>query len=278
MHYGTFMLSFKITNWCNLNCAHCCENSGPNHANRFLSLNKIEKYLQQFKELPYSISEHIVIGGGEGLAPYLFGNLNYIPRLLSMIDSVWCVPTIKTNGAWGNNAYTRNLILQDLTMSAHKMQKLVTLDISVDEFHNNTSGVASIFADILSKEYIMSAIRPTLVGFNTPASHKALSDLKKKIRARKMILEKTEDGDLRIYNERGQGIYVVCDFGNEIFDLGRAKKNNVYTYHQTGPGLLKTNCIQIDNNDTVTLNNYYREKFNHRPLKTVMNSLIYREK
>ena len=76
-----FTLSFKITNWCDLNCAHCCENSGPKRPGRFLPLEKTEKYLNEFKELPYNLSEYVVIGGGEGLSPYLFDNFDYIPNL-----------------------------------------------------------------------------------------------------------------------------------------------------------------------------------------------------
>ena len=276
--YGKFTLAFKITNWCNLNCAHCCANSSPRAQQRLMPLDKIEKYLHEFKELPYNLSEHIVIGGGEGLAPYFFGNLIYIPAVLSKINSVGGVSTIKTNAVWGNDTYTRNLILQDLAMNAHKMQKLVTLDISLDEFHNNIPAVANVFAEILSNEYITMAIRPTLVGFNTPASANALSQLKEELKARHLIVEQTENDDWAVYSESGLGIRVVCDFENEIFDLGRAKKNNVATFHQGATGLHETNCIQIDNQDTVTLNNYYREKIKGRPLKTVMNSLIYRGK
>ncbi len=243
-----------------------------------MSLDKIEKYLHEFKELPYSVSEHVVIGGGEGLSPYLFGNLNYIPGVLSKIDSVDGVPTIKTNAVWGNNTYIRNLILQDLAMTAHKTHKLVTLDISVDEFHNNISGVANVFADILSNEYFLLALRPTLVGFNTSASANALLALKNALKARHLITEQMENGDFAVYNERGMGMRVVCDYESEIFDLGRAKENNVFTCRFFAPGFIGRNCIQIDGNDMVVLNNYYRAKTENRSLKTVVNSLIHRGK
>ena len=269
-----FTLSFKITNWCDLNCAHCCENSGPKRAGRFLPLEKTEKYLNEFRELPYNLSEYVVIGGGEGLSPYLFDNFDYIPGLLRKINNIGGVSTIKTNGNWGNNASIRKLILKDLAIFAHKIGKVVTLDISVDEFRNNTTGVANIFEEILSDEYIAVSIRPTLVGFNTPASLKALFRLKSELNARKMFAVQTKQDILYVCNENGQGILVVTDYGNEIFDIGRAKKNNVFTYHQTNPGLLNINCIQIDNYDFATMNNFYREKINGRPLRVVIDSLI----
>ena len=273
-----FTLSFKITNWCDLNCAHCCENSGPKRPGRFLPLEKTEKYLNEFKELPYNLSEYVVIGGGEGLSPYLFDNFDYIPNLLHKINSIGGVSTIKTNGVWGNNASVRKLILKDLAIFAHKIGKVVTLDISVDEFHNNTTGVANIFEEILSDEYLAVSIRPTFVGFNTPESAKALSKLKAELTARKILIIQTSRGDLCVYNEDGQGMFVITDYNSEIFDLGRAKKNKVFTHHQTNPGLLQTNCIQIDNNDVVTMNNFYREKIDGRPLNTVIDSLIQKAK
>lgn len=273
-----FTLSFKITNWCNLNCAHCCENSGQNRARRFLPMKKIEKYLNEFKKLPYNLSEYIVIGGGEGLSPYLFDDFDYIPNLLSKINSVGGVSTIKTNGLWGNNAGTRKFILKDLSIFAHKIGKVVTLDISIDEFHNNIKNVADIFAEILSDNYVTVSIRPTLVGFKTLKSAMALSQLKSELKARKITTVETTKGDLFMCNEHGVGVFVITDYYNEIFDLGRAKKNKVFTCHQTAPRLLPTNCIQIDNNDTVTMNNFYREKIDGRPLKVVIDSLISRTK
>lgn len=273
-----FTLSFKITNWCNLNCAHCCENSGPNQDRSFLSFEKIEKYLREFKELPYNLSEYVVIGGGEGLSPYFFKNFDYIPNLLLKINNFGGVSTIKTNGIWGNNTSVKNFILKDLAILAHKIDKVITLDISVDEFHDNITGVANIFEGILSDEYITVSIRPTLVGFNTPGSSKALSRLKTELYARKILTIQTSNADLCVCNKAGQGIFVITDYGNEIFDLGRAKKNNVFTYQQTKPCLGQTNCIQIDNTDTITMNNFYREKIDGRPLKVVIDSLIQRAK
>lgn len=273
-----FTLSFKITNWCNLNCAHCCENSGSKHVRRFLPLEKIEKYLYEFKDLPYNLSEYVVIGGGEGLSPYLFENFDYIPNLLLKINNIGGISTIKTNGVWGGNTNVKNFILKDLAIFAHKIGKVITLDISIDEFHDNITNVANIFEEILSDEYISVSIRPTLVGFNTPGSSKALSQLKSELYARKILTIQTSRGDLCVYNENAQGIFVITDYGNEVFDLGRAKKNKVFTYHQQKPGLLQTNCIQIDNSDTVTMNNFYREKIDGRPLKVVIDSLIQRAK
>ena len=275
---NTLTLSLKITNWCNLNCAHCCENSGKNRAKRFLPLEKIEKYLQEFKELPYDLSEYVVIGGGEGLSPYLFGNFDYIPNLLKEINKVGGISTIKTNGVWGNNAVARKLILKDLAIFAHKIGKVVSLDISLDEFHDNITAVADIFSEILSDDYIAVSIRPALLGFYTDGSSNALLQLKSELKSRKIAITETTKGDWCVYNEQNQGIFIITDYNNEIFDLGRAKKNKVFTYRQTKPGLLKTNCVQIDNNDVVTLNNVYSEKINGRPLKTVIDNLIKRTK
>ncbi len=83
---------------------------------------------------PYQL---ITIGGDEALAPYMMGDTKYIPSVLDLTYSYGYIPTIKTNGTWGNNDKLRKNILSDIASRAYKYSKLITLDISVDEFHNS---------------------------------------------------------------------------------------------------------------------------------------------
>ena len=292
--YGRFSLAFKITNWCNLNCTHCCENSGPDQPMHFMPLDKIEKYLHEFKDLPYSTSEYVVIGGGEGLGPYLFGDNNYIPDLLMKINKFGGVPTIKTNGVWGNSPELRRSILHSLADVVYKTGTVASLDISVDEFHNNIPAVANIFAEILSNVYVMLAIRPSLMGFFTLASSNALAQLEKELKSRGIVMDELGLKELNVRNikisEMGVSVFnlryeqsvhsinVITDYSNLVVDLGRAKENNVFTCRFFAPNFVGENCLQIDGNDTLLLNNYYRAEIKKRPLKTVVNSLIHREK
>ena len=256
-----------------MNCAHCCENSGRFMPTKFMSIDKIEKYIHEFKELPYDTSEHIVIGGGEGLAPYLFGKSDYIPKIVTLINKNGGVPTIKTNGIWGNREDTRKFILKDLAKIAYRTNKLVTLDISLDEFHKNISAVSNIFVDILSSDFIMMAIRLVLVGFNTKASASALSQLKHELNARKIMIDEIHGGDMAVYNDKGKGFLVITDYNGPIYNLGRAKENNIATAYYNH-NLSNLNCIQIDNNDVLTLNYAQCEKIAGKKLKDVIDSLL----
>ncbi len=243
-----------------------------------MSLHQIDEYLCEFNELPYRLSENVVIGGGEGLSPYLFGNFDYIPDVLSMINSQNGVTTIKTNGVWAADKSRARTILKSLATTAHKMGKLVDLDISIDEFHNNIPAVANLFSEILSDEYITVAVRPIFAGFKTLGSAVALVKLKKELNARKILVEQKSNGDWCVYNEFGTGIHVPTDYDNEIFDIGRAKNTNVFTYRYQEPGLISVNSLQIDGNDNAILNNFYKTKINGRPLENVVKSLIQRAK
>ena len=270
---GVFTLSLKITNWCNLNCLHCAENSGCHEPLNFMDLKKFEQYIYEFKKLPFKISEHVLISGGEGLAPYLFGQPDYIPTALRYIQSANFVPTIKTNGVWGKRYDIRMQILKDLAKCAYDSGNLVTLDISVDEFHNNITSVANVIASALSSDDIMYGVRICLVGFYTFKSINALSKLWQELIYRDLYIDFLSDGNWGVYNSRGTGFQVIVDYHNAVFDLGRAKQNNVYTVSGF-PKLQNENCLIIDNNDIVTLNHVYSEKIAGRKTQNVIETLV----
>ena len=162
-------LAFKITNWCNLNCAHCIERSSCKEPFDLLLLPKMHKIIKEFKNLDVNQSDFVVITGGESMAPYYNNQQNYIKQALRYIYKAGYVPTIKTNAVWDTDIKLRQKILFDLAESAYKYRKVVTLDISIDEFHNNLSGAANIITDIITSKYLSPAIRLCLAGF--PAKH-----------------------------------------------------------------------------------------------------------
>ena len=270
---GVLNFALKITNWCNLNCLHCCENSGCGEPLNFMDLKKFEKYVCEFKEVPFYASEYIVITGGESFAPYLFGQPKYIPEALSCIYKVGGIPTIKTNCLWGKRADVRMNILKDLAKSASLGGKLVTLDVSVDEFHNNTSAVANVIASALSSQNIMCAVRIVLSGFNTEKSATALKKLKQELYARDLEIETLSNGDLGVYNEHGMGFCVPVVFEGDVMDLGRAKQNKVYSALWNPNIQTVVHCFVIDNNDMATLDYLYTEKVAGRKVQTVVESL-----
>ena len=275
---NNWSLHLKITNWCNLNCAHCCECSNSAQPLNLLSLEKIEKYLHEIISMPIKPNELISIGGGEVMAPYMHNTPEYIPNLLDIVYKYEFVPTLKTNGTWGEQNKKRTKILSDIAKCAYKSGKLVTLDISVDEFHNNTDGVAKIIRNVVNEYYLCYAIRICLVGFNTPQSAKALLRLKQELLKNGFHIEITPPfGDWIISAPNGNTTVIYNSFTSGIFDIGRAKKNKNYTTtgnrNNTG-----TDCLQIDNNDIATYNYGYCEPVQNRNIYEVLCSLKHRSK
>ena len=268
------VLSFKITNWCNLHCAHCCERSNIKQPLNFMPLAKMANYLSQSIKMFLPPDQLLTIGGGEAMAPYMNNDYNYIPLALDLIYTHKYVPTIKTNGTWGNNDKLRKKILSDIASKAYKYEKLVTLDISIDEFHNNQNAVAKIIRDTLTSQELGFAIRICLVGFNTKQSKTAQQTLKQKLGQYGFSINSTYVGDWIIESPSGDGIYIFNDFNTPIFNQGRAQDNNVFTSTDTPNGNDGYNCLQIDNNDYAILNYKYREPIGNRPLNAVLYSLI----
>lgn len=267
-------LSFKITNWCNLHCAHCCERSNKHNEPKFLSLEKLDKYLSESKTMSIIPNQLISFGGGEALAPYMIGNPTYIPFALDLAYSYGYIPTIKTNGTWGDNNVLRVKILSDIASRAHKYGKLITLDISVDEFHNNESGVMKIIINTLTNFDLCYAIRICLVGFNTPASANALNSLQQKLQTQGFEIDKTYAGDWMICApNQSCGVYMCNDYAAPIYNIGRAKQTKTYTSTDNPNGNDGADCLQLDNNDYAILNYTYREPIKNRPLNTVLESL-----
>ena len=268
-------LSLKITNWCNLCCRHCCECSDPNQVPNFIPLEKIDKYLYESRKMFIVPNPLLCIGGGEAMAPYMYGMSQYIPYALDLVYKYNYIPTIKTNGTWGDNDNLRTNILHGLAKSAYKAQKLVTLDISVDEFHNNHSGVIKIIQETLSNSDLCFAIRICLVGFNTQQSKNTLDLLQYTLQSQGFDIVKTIANDWIISSPNGEnGVYMVNDFAANIYNLGRAKDNNVFTSQSNPNGNDGADCLQLDNNDTAIFNYMYREQIKNRTLNDVLKSII----
>lgn len=265
-------LHFKITNWCNLNCAHCCECSNSSQPLNLMPLEKIEKYLKETADMPIKPNELISVGGGEVMAPYMHNNPDYIPKLLDLLYKYNFVPTLKTNGTWGEQHKKSAQILSGIAKCAYKSGKLVTLDISVDEFHNNINGVAKIIRNVVNEYYLCYAIRICLVGFHTQKSKNALLRLKQELSKFGFRTETMPPFDDWIISApNGNTTVLYNSFTSGIFDIGRAKQNKVYT--ATDKDSAYDHCLQIDNDDIATYNYNHQEPVQNRNLYEVLCSL-----
>ncbi|MBE6458057.1 MAG: hypothetical protein E7011_04620 [Alphaproteobacteria bacterium] len=266
--------SIKNTNWCNLKCAHCCECSGPNMAPNIMPLGKVEKYIVEFNAMPCTKSEYMVFTGGETLAPYYHNQTQYIPTCLDIAVHNNMVPVVKTNAMWGNDDKMRQLILGDFAKTAYKHKKLMTIEMSVDEFHNNLNGVANVIRDVSASDYLSPAIRLSMVGLNTPKQMMVFAELLMQLCNRGLLVAETNDNTLLIEVPGKLMFPVFCDTNSKIASAGRAQENNLGVYKLDGRPDDTGHCLMVDNNDMAVLNNVFRSKINGQPLTQVVNNLM----
>ncbi len=271
--------ALKITNWCNLRCAHCCECSGPNIAQNLMPLPKVEDYIRQFSEMPISQWEHLVFTGGEAMAPYFSQKNDYMAHCLETAVQYHKVPFIKTNGAWGEEKALRSQILGDLANVAYKTRVLMSMDISIDEFHNNINGVAQIINDVISSDVLTPAIRISLVGLKTPGSKTKFLNLVTALEQQyKLQMVAPGSGVLLVAAPGKQNfMQIIYDFNTPVSRVGRARDiilgdavaaPDGFPHDDTG------HCLLVDNNDIAVLNYKYRQAVGNSDLFAIYKSLL----
>lgn len=266
-------LAIKNTNWCNLNCAHCCECSGPNVVPNFMPLDKIEQYIGEFCAMPLPKWEYMVFTGGEAMAPYLLKRYEYMPQCLEFAGRAGLAPFIKTNGVWGADGWLRRRILNDCADAAIKNNKMTSLDVSIDEFHNNVPAVARIIQEIVSSEHLARCVRMSISGLDTLKSHAQFSYLIAYLKAHNIHV--FPSGNTFIAALGTVGTKVLFDFGTPVAQMGRAKQNGIGETQPDGSSdAVWGNCLQIDNDDVATLNYYYKTPVNGRPVFDVAKELL----
>lgn len=274
MNKDKLNLALKITNWCNMNCAHCCDRCGPNQPRHLMPVESVHTYIKQFQDLNIPHWEHLVFTGGETMAPYYFGEFDYVPKCLDATYGAAMVPFFKTNGMWGANSKLRGRILADLSDKAYQYKKLNSLDISVDEFHDNVSPVAAIIADVMHDPRLMRAIRISFVGLDTPRSRRRFIELISQICARRIHFQPLDRMTMRM----GSGdlmANVYYGFDTPVANAGRAADNKLGVVENNGmPDNETGSCLQIDDNDVATLNYKWREPVDGRNLNLVTANLF----
>lgn len=266
-------LAIKNTNWCNLNCVHCCECSGPNVVPNFMPLDKVEQYIGEFCAMPLPKWEYMVFTGGEAMAPYLLKRYEYMPQCLEFAGRAGLAPFIKTNGVWGADGLLRRRILNDCADAAIKNNKMTSLDVSIDEFHNNVPAVARIIQEIVSSEHLARCVRMSISGLDTLKSHAQFSYLIAYLKAHNIHV--FPSGNTFIAALGTLGTKILFDFGTPVAQMGRAKQNGIGETQPDGSSdAVWGNCLQIDNDDVATLNYYYKTPVNGRPVFDVVKELL----
>lgn len=267
--------ALKTTNWCNLKCAHCCECSGPNVIPNIMPLGTVEKYLGEFSALPVDKWRHMVFTGGEAMAPYFHQQMEYVPKCLDMAAAHNMIPFVKTNGTWGADDNMRQRILRDVAAAAYKNNVLMSLDLSVDEFHHNDVAVYNILNDVVRSDYLAPAVRISLCSLNTQASHATFARLIERLQNSGLEIVVNNYGEMSISVPMLHKVSVYYDLLTNVSGAGRAKANNIGAYTPSGrPDPDTGHCFQIDNADIATLNYKYRAPMNGRPMIDVVAELM----
>ena len=236
-----------------------------------MPLEKIENYIAQFQELPLNLSNRITIDGGEPMLPYVMGDENYIPTALCLISKAGAIPVIKTNGTWGQTYNNRSLILKSLAKNACFIGRPLTINMPVDEFHDNISGVSNIVADVVFSDYLRGTLNIDISGFNTIGSVVANARWRSDLKSKEIDTLDLITGDLVAYNNEGEGMHICMDYESGIKNCGRALKNHVYTNDNF---TTYVNKIQVDNEDNVMLNYVVGDRLDNRSLSSVLDILI----
>lgn len=274
---GCEKISFalKNTNWCNLKCAHCSERSGPDVAPNIMPLDKVEKYIAEFNAMPMPKWEYMVFTGGETMAPYFHNQIEYMPRCLDIAAQHKMAPFVKTNGVWGGNDAMRGRILRDFAAAAYRNNILMSMDISVDTFHNNINSVFKILNDVVRSDYLAPAIRISLCGFNDMKSRVAFMSVINALRANGLVAETPHNGVFVLSVPGVRGMDVYYDLWTNVSNVGRAADNNLGKYVPSGqPDGAMGHCLQIDNNDVATLNYKHAAPVNGRTVYDVARELL----
>nr|WP_281406139.1 radical SAM protein [Mesorhizobium sp. B1-1-7] len=114
------MLGIYLTNRCNMRCAHCCVNSGPQERSRV----DLATLLPQFADLANAGAIMAIhVSGGE---PFLFPD---DIRAIAAIGNLARIPVaVNTNGFWGRQVSKAELLLRS-------MPGVTQLIFSADTFH-----------------------------------------------------------------------------------------------------------------------------------------------
>lgn len=268
-------LALKITDWCNLSCKHCCERCGPKNPYNLMPVTDIEKYVDQFASFNVMVWNMVVITGGETLAPYYMQQGEYIPKVLDILNQYDLCGALKTNAMWGDNLFLRKRILTDLDNIAHKYDRQVALDISVDEYHDNLIPASKIVLDVMDSCSLIDSVPISLVGLNTTASRNVRDKFLN-------ILEQngvrstppTADGVIYMHKNEKQNVMFWDESG--LTRLGRAKDNNLTTAEPSGRPTQTGNCLMITNDSQAILNYKYKTTVGNKTLGQIYNKLLQR--
>lgn len=266
-------LALKITNWCNLNCAHCCERSHIKEPFKLMPVDKIERYISEFKDMGVPVWDYVTFTGGEVMAPTYIGHTKYIPTVADICARNDMSACFKTNGLWGNRLMKCDTVLKSLSDVAHKYDRQISLDISIDEYHNNLDAAANIVQQVMKSQYLIDAIIISFIGLNTIESQYTFNEFSNILRNRGFFVGSIDsDGTIMISKDNKSNV-MFYDIG-ALSRLGRAADNNL-TQHIPSSHIRSgdSDCLEITNNNQAILNYAFTTDIKDKTIAQVYNEL-----
>lgn len=266
-----FKLVLKITNWCNLQCEHCIENSGPNQPYKLMPVDQIKKYIKEYK----NIGNRITFTGGEPFASYIQERAEYIPAIAKICVANKISPVFETNGTWAENMYVGGIMMSKLSEIAQNHRKDIFLDIAVDKYHPTPQGAANICKLIARHQHLRNNIRVTFSGQDCWWIGSKISNC---------LVEPYyafggHEDHVSIYEHRE--LKALIPFKKYILkNKGRAKDNNLtwQSVSETIDNPDSQDVLIITNDNQAILNRKYTTTVDNKTLEQIYNELVQKKR
>ncbi len=238
-----------------------------------MPVDKIERYISEFKDMGVPVWDYVTFTGGEVMAPTYIGHTKYIPTVADICARNDMSACFKTNGLWGNRLIKCDDILKCLSDVAHKYDRQILLDISIDEYHNNLDAAANIVQQIMKSQSLIDAIVVSFIGLNTSASQYKFNEFSNILRNRGFFVGPIDsDGTIMISKDNKSNV-MFYDIG-ALSRLGRAADNNL-TQHIPSSHIRSgdSDCLEITNNNQAILNYAFTTDIKDKTIAQVYNEL-----
>lgn len=225
---------FKVTNVCNLKCAHCCERSGPDAPRVYMPISDINTILADFKPYFRATRAFGSVTGGEPMTAYNEYYANYIPRIITTFAKNGYALEFKTNAAWtlGDKA---SQIFGDIETIMKKYPNMCLLwHVSLDKYHANCADAVSEFLNWFTSVRNAKNMDKVHIFYDDP--HR-LSTMMTEL---KLKYDKGVDfdADTSFFAEHGLNAlkfdncekYIIMDKAS-VNSMGRAADNNIPGRH-----------------------------------------------
>ncbi len=169
-------------------------------------------------------------------------------------------------------------ILKSLADIAHKHDRQISLDISIDEYHDNMNAATNVVNQIMNSQYFSAAIPVSFVGLNTPASQYKYQEFANILRQRGIHVGQM-DTDGSIIMSKGDNLNVMFYENGTLSRLGRAADNNLTQHIPSGhTDLTNGDCLEITNDNQAILNHKYQTTMDNKTIEQVYSELIQKKR